>query len=72
MVKADLGVAILAQWAAAPHVVDGQLKSLRIGRQGIWREWSAAVLRDRPREPFLRRFLDDLGASPNLKAEFQS
>jgi LysR family transcriptional regulator, regulator for metE and metH len=71
IVKADLGVAVLAQWAAAPHVVDGQLKSLRIGRRGIWREWSAALLRDRPREPFLRAFLNDLSALPNLNAEFQ-
>ena len=72
MVKADLGVAVLARWAAAPHLADGQLRSLRIGRRGVWREWSAALLRDRPKEPFLRAFLDDLSALPNLKAEFRS
>jgi LysR family transcriptional regulator for metE and metH len=71
MVKADLGVAVIARWAAAPHLLDGELKSVRLGRRGIWREWSAAVLRDRPKEPILKAFLEVLSASPNLQGELR-
>jgi len=66
MVKADLGVAVMARWAAAPHLVEGQLKAVRVGRRGIWREWSAALLRDRPKEPFLKAFLDGLSTIPEI------
>jgi LysR family transcriptional regulator for metE and metH len=43
MVKADLGVAVLARWAVQPHVQSGSLKALRLGKDGQHRTWHAAM-----------------------------
>jgi LysR family transcriptional regulator, regulator for metE and metH len=45
MVKADMGVAILARWAVEPAVRSGSVRTLKITRQGVTRQWSAATLR---------------------------
>ena len=46
MVKAGLGVAILARWAVEPHVRSGALNALHLGREGRHRTWQA-VMRSR-------------------------
>jgi LysR family transcriptional regulator for metE and metH len=46
MVKAGLGVAILARWAVQPHLQSGAVTALRLGREGHHRTW-AAVMRNR-------------------------
>ena len=43
MVKAGLGVAILARWAIQPHLQAGAVKALRIGREGRQRTWHAVM-----------------------------
>ncbi len=50
MVKAGMGVAVMARWVIAPALDSGAVRALRITRRGIIRRWSAATLRDR-REP---------------------
>lgn len=48
MVRANMGVTILAHWIAAPYVRGGGLHSLRLGSRGLWREWRIATLPDHP------------------------
>jgi len=50
MVKAGMGVAVMARWVIAPALDSGAVRALRITRRGIIRRRSAATLRDR-REP---------------------
>ena len=46
MVKAGLGVAILARWSVQPHVQAKSVKALRLGKDGQHRTWHA-VMRQR-------------------------
>ena len=43
LVAAGLGVAVLAEWAVAPAVRSGAVRTARIGKQGFNRTWYAAV-----------------------------
>jgi len=56
LVKADLGIAVLARWAVAPYVASGALHAARLTRAGHRRQWSAVVLREAVRLPFVRDF----------------
>lgn len=48
MVKAGLGVAVMARWAIEPAIRSGAVRALRITRRGLARQWSVATLKDRP------------------------
>jgi LysR family transcriptional regulator, regulator for metE and metH len=48
MVKAGMGVAVMARWVIAPALESGAVRALRITRRGVIRRWAAATLRDRP------------------------
>lgn len=43
MVKAGLGVAVLARWAVQPHVHSRQVRVLRLGKRGQFRTWQAVT-----------------------------
>ncbi|HYK04713.1 MAG TPA: LysR family transcriptional regulator [Thermoanaerobaculia bacterium] len=43
MVRAGLGVTVAARWAVADELRTGRLVGVRIGSEGFFREWSAAV-----------------------------
>lgn len=62
MVKAGLGVAVLARWAIAPALESKAVRALRIGRRGVIRRWSAATLRDRPEPRWQADFVELLRA----------
>jgi LysR family transcriptional regulator for metE and metH len=57
MVKAELGISILARWSVAPHVAAGTLRAVRLGRPGLMRKWTAASLRSSPPAPWLEDFV---------------
>jgi LysR family transcriptional regulator for metE and metH len=61
MVASSLGVALLARWAAAPHVKTGRLAARSLTAKGVRRTWYAATLRDQPSSPYLKSFVEMLG-----------
>lgn len=60
LVKARMGVAVLAKWAVAPQVMLGQLAAVPITRRGLSRRWSAAVLADEATSQCLNDFIVSL------------
>jgi LysR family transcriptional regulator for metE and metH len=60
MVKGGLGVALLARWAAAPHLRAGTLRAVRVTEAGLPREWSAATLRYKTPRPQLEALIEAL------------
>ena len=58
MVKAGLGVAVLARWAIEPSIDSGAVRAVRITRGGIIRQWFAATLKSRPEPRWQAEFVD--------------
>jgi len=62
MVKANLGIAVLARWAIAPHLEDHRprnrgLKGLPVTPGGLRRQWYAATLASRIEAPHIKEFV---------------
>jgi len=64
LVKAGLGVAVLARWAVDPYVRVGAIRAVPVTRHGYRRVWSAAMLKDMARVPYVRAFVDLIAAHP--------
>jgi len=64
MVKAGLGVGVMARWAVAAQVEAGALRALRLTSKGFYRRWSAAMIRQSAMPPYLLRFVELLGSNP--------
>lgn len=60
MVKAGLGVAVLARWAIEPSIASGAVRAVRITRRGVIREWQVATLRSRPEPQWQADFIEML------------
>jgi len=61
MVKANLGIAVLARWAVAPHLGDRRpkgLKGLPVTSAGLRRQWYAATLASRMEAAHVKEFVD--------------
>ena len=65
MVKAELGVTILSRWAVQPHVDAGTVSTVRLGHDGRFRRWKAALLHDLP-PAYLRHFVELLAQGPAI------
>ncbi|HWQ32323.1 MAG TPA: LysR family transcriptional regulator [Blastocatellia bacterium] len=61
MVKAGLGVSVLARWAVNEALQSGQVVARPLTRRGIHRQWSAALLRRNLVPPYLSDFITLLG-----------
>jgi LysR family transcriptional regulator for metE and metH len=57
MVKAGLGVTVLARWAVAPQVKSGALAAVPLGERGLRRQWTAAVRRQKHAPPYVDEFI---------------
>ena len=64
LVKAGLGISVLARWSVAPSLDRGELRARPLTAAGKFREWSAAY-RAKPRPgPHLLDFVDLLARHP--------
>jgi LysR family transcriptional regulator for metE and metH len=66
MVKANLGIAVLARWATARHLNAATLKSLPLGRRGLHRRWYAVTLKSRRPPAYLESFVDLMAEQGSL------
>jgi len=58
LVRADLGIAILAPWAVRPLVERGALAARPLTARGLQRRWSAVMPKDLATVDYLRAFVD--------------
>jgi LysR family transcriptional regulator for metE and metH len=64
LVKAGLGVAVLARWAVDPFIRAGTVRAVSVTRRGYHRVWSAAMLKDMASVPYVREFVDLIATHP--------
>jgi LysR family transcriptional regulator, regulator for metE and metH len=57
MVRAGLGVSLLARWAIAPQLAANTLRAVRVTRRGLRRHWQATTLRATERVPHVDEFI---------------
>ena len=57
LVKAGLGVSVMARWAIEPALKTGAVKAVKISKRGVYRSWSAVTLRDRVEPKWQREFV---------------
>jgi LysR family transcriptional regulator for metE and metH len=57
LVKAGLGVSVMARWAIEPAIKTGAVRAVRIGKRGVFRSWTAVTLRDRVEPKWQREFV---------------
>lgn len=60
LVKADLGVAVMAQWALKPYLASPELRAVRITPEGLVRQQYAARLRNHDYPLYYESFLQFL------------
>jgi LysR family transcriptional regulator, regulator for metE and metH len=56
LVKANLGVSVLAKWALEPYIRRGELAGMRITRSGYKRNWYVATMKDKMQPKFVEDF----------------
>ncbi|PYS73850.1 MAG: LysR family transcriptional regulator [Acidobacteria bacterium] len=57
MVKAGIGVGILSRWTVSPQLEAGVISALPLTRNGLFRDWSAAMQRHKATPAYLAAFL---------------
>jgi LysR family transcriptional regulator for metE and metH len=58
LVKAGLGVAILARWAVQPLIDAGSVVARSLPARGMHRVWSAVMTKDLARADYVKEFID--------------
>lgn len=64
LVAAGVGVTVLTRWTAAREIADGTVRAIPVGRQGLWRSWSAVLLKEAFAWPYLERFVSLMSMGP--------
>lgn len=57
LVKAGLGVSVMARWAVEPAIRSGEVRAVRVTRRGVFRSWTAVTLKDRAEPKWQREFI---------------
>jgi len=60
LVKAGMGVKVMAGWAAKPYLSGGQLRSVRVGPEGLYIQYYAARLKHQEYPLYFDCFLNSL------------
>jgi LysR family transcriptional regulator for metE and metH len=66
MVKAGVGIGILAKWAVSPQIAAGTIRALPLTGKGLHRRWCAATLKNNSAVPYLNEFVRLLADNPVL------
>jgi LysR family transcriptional regulator for metE and metH len=56
LVKAGMGVSVLARWAVEPYLQRGELAGMKLTRSGYKRTWYVATLKDKMQPKFVEDF----------------
>jgi LysR family transcriptional regulator, regulator for metE and metH len=62
MVKANLGVTVIAKWSVQPALESGAVRAISIGAKGVFRQWSAATVAGAAEPRHLSEFIQLLSA----------
>jgi LysR family transcriptional regulator for metE and metH len=57
LVKAGLGISVMARWAIEPAIKSGAIRAVRIGKRGVYRAWTAVTLRERVEPKWQHEFV---------------
>jgi LysR family transcriptional regulator for metE and metH len=68
MVKAGLGVSVIARWAVQPQLASGHLIGRRLTARGLRRRWSAVTPKELAKADFVREFVDLLARYAPVEA----
>lgn len=74
MVKAGVGIGILAKWAVSPQIAAGTIRALPLTGKGLHRRWCAATLKSSSAVSYLNDFVRLLADNPvlNMSGENKS
>jgi LysR family transcriptional regulator for metE and metH len=67
MVKADMGVMAMANWAVQPYLKSKEIKAIKIGRNGLKRKHYIAILNNRPMPEYFTDFIQFLQTEIHLQ-----
>jgi LysR family transcriptional regulator, regulator for metE and metH len=74
LVKANMGVTVLARWAVEPYIDSGALRVIRIDHPAVARTWQVATRAGRPAPAFVTDFIGFLArtvaAPPRRQPQF--
>ena len=59
MVKAEMGIIVMAKWALKPYLTlyNGHLKTVKIGNQGLTRTHYIATLKNKSKPDYFKQFI---------------
>jgi len=57
MVKARMGIQVIAHWIVAPNLESGRLRAIKVTKSGLRRSWYAVTLRKDEKPRYLENFL---------------
>ena len=74
LVKANMGVTVLARWAVKPYLESGALRAIPINHAGVQRTWSALTRASQSQPEYVSDFVGFLSSSiaapPRVRPEF--
>ena len=67
MVKADMGVMAMANWAVQPYLKDNTLKAVKIGKNGLRRKHYIATINNKSYPEYFNHFIEFMKNEINLQ-----